>query len=55
MLDQVLLRPTLAGSLRDLEIVDRIAGRSLLTDPAGLPDSARYSDHLPLAFRLELD
>ncbi len=55
MLDQVLLRPELMDALHGLEIVDRVAGRSLLTPRAGHPDSSLYSDHLPLAFRLHLD
>lgn len=40
--------------LHDLAILDRIDGRSLLT-PAGLPDYSACSDHLPLAFKLDLE
>jgi Endonuclease/Exonuclease/phosphatase family len=55
MMDQVLLRPILMHGLQDLAILDRIGGESLLTQPAGLPRDIACSDHLPLAFRLELD
>lgn len=55
MLDQVLLRPVLMDTLTELEIVDAIDGESLLTERAGLPNSLRFSDHLPLAFCLQLD
>ena len=55
MLDQVLLRPALMGLLEDLAILDSIDGERLLTQPGGLPHHTAYSDHLPLAFRLNLD
>ena len=55
MLDQVLLRPELMHLLHDLAILDNIRGQSLVTHPGGLPHNAICSDHLPLAFRLELD
>jgi hypothetical protein len=55
ILDQVLLRPDLMDNLADLAILDSIGGVSLLTQDAGLPRSVDYSDHLPLAFRLNLN
>ncbi len=55
MLDQVLLRPALMNLLHDLAILDAVGGERLLTQPGELPRSALYSDHLPLAFRLDLD
>ncbi len=55
MLDQVLLRPALMDSLHDLAILDCIGGQSLLTAPTGRPDTMIASDHLPLAFRLNLE
>lgn len=55
MFDQVLLRPGLMNALEDLAILDGIAGESLLTQPGGLPRLADCFDHLPLAFRLNLD
>ena len=55
MYDQVLLRPSLMGLLDDLTILDRIDGESLLTPGFGVPYRQRYSDHLPLAFNLDLD
>lgn len=54
MIDQVLLRPALMDRVYDLAILERIGKTELLTDPDGLPHDARYSDHLPLAFRLDL-
>jgi hypothetical protein len=42
-------------SLADLAILDSIGGESLLTKEAGLPRHTDYSDHLPLAFRLNLN
>ena len=54
MFDQVLLRPALMHLIDDVAILDRIGGESLLTD-AEVPRKTAYSDHLPLAFRLELD
>lgn len=55
MIDQVLLRPDLMEFLDDLAILDRIDGETLLTEQAGVPQQTTYSDHLPLAFRLNLD
>jgi hypothetical protein len=55
MIDQVLLRPALMHLIHDLVIMDSIDSESLLTQPAGLPNDAACSDHLPLAFRLNLD
>lgn len=54
MLDQVLLRPALMDRVHDLAILERIDGGELLTDPGGLPHNEDCSDHLPLAFRLDL-
>jgi Endonuclease/Exonuclease/phosphatase family len=54
MFDQVLLRPNLMNDLHDLSIIDSIQGESLLTRPAGLPRAGDVSDHLPIAFRLNL-
>ena len=55
MIDQVLLRPDLMDLLQDLAILEGIGGERLLTQPAGLPRDTACSDHLPLAFRLDLD
>jgi hypothetical protein len=55
MFDQVLLRPALMHFLHDLAILAEIDGEPLVTHPAGLPREGVYSDHLPLAFRLQLD
>jgi hypothetical protein len=55
MLDQVLLRPVLMDFLHDLVILDSIQGERLLSTPAGLPRPNDCSDHLPIAFRLNLD
>jgi len=54
MVDQVLLRPDLMASVHDLEILDHIDEVNLLTAQAGIPSRTVASDHLPLAFRLEL-
>jgi endonuclease/exonuclease/phosphatase family metal-dependent hydrolase len=54
LFDQVLLRPALMHTLHDLVIMDNVQGDSLLTHPAGLPHASTFSDHLPLAFRLQL-
>lgn len=51
--DQVLLRPDLMDSLRDLQILDAEGDTSLLS-LHGLPDKSVGSDHLPILFRLEL-
>ena len=55
MIDQVLLRPDLMDLLQDLAILEGVGGERLLTQPAGLPRDTACSDHLPLAFRLDLD
>ncbi|MGF1578804.1 MAG: endonuclease/exonuclease/phosphatase family protein [Gemmataceae bacterium] len=52
MLDQVLLRPSLTGCLGQLRIVEEDGAESLLMN--GRPDSMRGSDHLPIAFSLDL-
>ncbi|MCX6592453.1 MAG: hypothetical protein NTZ56_13105 [Acidobacteria bacterium] len=53
--DQVLLRPEIAERFQegDLEIVHAIGGQSLLND-RGRPDASRFSDHLPIFFRIRL-
>jgi endonuclease/exonuclease/phosphatase family metal-dependent hydrolase len=51
--DQVLLRPDLMNSLKDLRILDAEGPTPLLTR-GGRPDRSAGSDHLPLYFRLEL-
>jgi hypothetical protein len=51
--DQVLLRPSLVQSLRELRILDSDGDSSLLTNN-GIPDSTNGSDHLPILFRLEI-
>ena len=55
MYDQVLLRPDLLSSFRngDLEIVCSDGQNSFLKR-SGLPDDKRFSDHLPIAFKLQL-
>jgi hypothetical protein len=52
--DQVLFRPELMNKLRELKILDCIAGVSLLSK-RGIPNANDYSDHLPLLFQLDLD
>ncbi|MET3698385.1 hypothetical protein SAMN05877753_10925 [Bacillus oleivorans] len=53
MFDQVLIRPSLMEhfNFNDLEIISRIGEKSLLRDN-GRPNSALYSDHLPLKFSI---
>ncbi len=51
--DQVLLRPALMDSLRELAIIDMAGGQSLLTKQ-GRPKRSSLSDHLPIYFTLEL-
>lgn len=51
--DQVLLRPALMDSLRDLEILTSDGNDSLLSSN-GLPLKNGGSDHLPLLFRMDL-
>ena len=55
LFDQVLIRPALLDGFSNsaIRILDSIAGEPLL-DSAGRPDTARFSDHLPLLFRLEI-
>ncbi len=55
MFDQVLLRPTLLGSLDHdgVDIVTEVGGQSLLTD-RGRPDDKVASDHLPVICRLNV-
>ncbi len=55
LFDQVLVRPTLIDDLMasDLRVLDAVAGKSLL-DGSGRPDRSRFSDHLPLLFRLRI-
>jgi len=51
--DQVLLRPELMHSLRDLKILDSDGEESLLAQ-GGMPNKTAGSDHLPIYFQLEL-
>lgn len=53
--DQVLLRPDLMDRLRDLVILDSVGGVELLTTRVRIPDKARFSDHMPIAFRLDVE
>jgi hypothetical protein len=57
ILDQVLLRPSLADKLTRLKILRRdgpgSADNSLL-DKHGLPEREGISDHLPLLFELDI-
>jgi hypothetical protein len=53
LFDQVLIRPQLMHGLKSVRIIDSIGGISLL-DSEQKPDSANYSDHLPLLFQVEL-
>jgi hypothetical protein len=50
--DQVLLRPGLMDSLRELAVLDSDGVESLLT-ASGLPQTSSGSDHLPLFFQLD--
>ncbi len=50
MLDQVLVRPDLMDNLKDVRILDSIAGKPIVSKD-GRP---RASDHLPILFRIEL-
>ncbi len=54
MFDQVLLRPELMNSLKELRILDTDGEQPLLT-PVGHPRTATASDHLPLLVRLDLN
>lgn len=51
--DQVMVRPVLMNALEDVQILNRIGNASLL-DQFGIPDKNVGSDHLPLAFSLNL-
>ena len=53
MYDQVLLRPELMNTLRDLRILTSDGVEPLVT-PNGTPKKSNASDHLPLFFQLEL-
>jgi hypothetical protein len=53
MYDQVLLRPELAESLEELQILDGDGVASFLSK-SGRPDNAVASDHLPVMFRLNI-
>ncbi len=53
-LDQVLLRPALAGKLVMVDILDRDGVESLTHPDGGWPDADAGSDHLPLLFKLDL-
>jgi hypothetical protein len=50
--DQVLLRPELMESLKELKILDS-DGEQLLVNERGRPNASELSDHLPLLFRLD--
>ena len=51
--DQVLLRPQLMNSLRELQILESDGIESLIS-ANGRPNRKNASDHLPLLFKLEL-
>lgn len=51
--DQVLLRPDLMDSLRNLQILDSDGTQALVTQ-RGKPHRSAASDHLPIFFQLEL-
>ena len=53
MFDQVLLRPSMMDLLRDLAILYSDSQESFLTSNA-TPNKTRFSDHLPILFRLRL-
>ncbi len=53
MYDQVLLRPGLAGDLKEVRIIDHDGVESLLTR-YNLPEKSLGSDHLPILFELDL-
>jgi hypothetical protein len=53
LFDQVILRPSLVNKfdITQLEVVTTAGGISLLTEK-GLPNSKKYSDHLPIKFKI---
>ncbi|MGL4554107.1 MAG: endonuclease/exonuclease/phosphatase family protein [Gemmataceae bacterium] len=53
LFDQVLLRPGVMETLKEVVMLDRIGAVSLLT-AQGRPRTSDGSDHLPLLFRLEV-
>lgn len=55
MLDQVLIRPSLVKrfAFAALDIVTAIRGNKL-TSASGIPNSTRFSDHLPVVFGVDL-
>ncbi|NMM64654.1 hypothetical protein HBE96_18770 [Clostridium sp. P21] len=55
VLDQVILRPSLIDKfcINDLKIISKINLNELLTE-SGIPDCRKYSDHLPIFFKLDL-
>jgi hypothetical protein len=55
MLDQVVIRPTLLKrfDVSNLDIITAVGTRQL-TRANGTPDSARFSDHLPVVFGVDL-
>ena len=55
ILDQVLIRPELLNlfDIEDLAILDH-DGTSYLTHKSGHPNKNKYSDHLPLKFKINI-
>jgi hypothetical protein len=53
MLDQLLLRKDLIGLLSELMVLEHDGTHALL-GPDGFPDRTSCSDHLPIAFRLDV-
>jgi hypothetical protein len=55
MYDQVLLRPDLLSSFRNETLKILVTdGESSFVNKRGLPSTERFSDHLPITFRLDL-
>jgi endonuclease/exonuclease/phosphatase family metal-dependent hydrolase len=54
MYDQLLLRPELAGALRNVRILDSDGEASLVTKYTGRPSKSKASDHLPILFQLDI-
>ncbi|MBM4033328.1 MAG: endonuclease/exonuclease/phosphatase family protein [Planctomycetes bacterium] len=55
MFDQVLVRPALLRRFRSESVrILSSAGRVRLLDRRGVPDSGRFSDHLPIIFQLDI-